>query len=296
MKEVVKKEIIKLLNTSIIYPIEDSPWLSLIHCVPKKGGVTVVTNEKNKLVPTSTITGWRVCIDYQKLNEATRKDHFPLPFMDQMLEKLADDQEKTTFTCPYGTNAYNSMPFGLCNAPATFQRCMIAIFKTCLKPPWKFSWMISYIWRFFDSCLLNLEQMLTRCKQAHLVLNWEKCYFMMMEGIVLGHKVSSAELEADKAKINIKFKKGADYVVADHLSRLENLNREELRDEDIDENFLDETLMNISSNDEEEIPWFTLVGKILRKGLMYAQRCKLFSELKHYSGMNRISSKCALMG
>ncbi|GJV62682.1 hypothetical protein Tco_1473510 [Tanacetum coccineum] len=89
MQEVVKKEIIKLLDTSIIYLIADSPWVSPIYCVPKKGGITVVTNENDELVPTRTITGWQVCIDYRKLNEATIKDHFPLLFMDQMLERLA---------------------------------------------------------------------------------------------------------------------------------------------------------------------------------------------------------------
>ncbi|GJW69597.1 reverse transcriptase domain-containing protein [Tanacetum coccineum] len=92
MQEVVKKEIVKLLDTGIIYPIADSPWVSPIHCVPKKGGITVVTNENDELVPTRTITGWRVCIDYRKLNEATAKDHFPLPFMDQMLERLTGNK------------------------------------------------------------------------------------------------------------------------------------------------------------------------------------------------------------
>ncbi|GJX64394.1 hypothetical protein Tco_0298737 [Tanacetum coccineum] len=82
MQEVVKKEIVKLLDTGIIYPIANSPWVSLIHCVPNKGGITVVTNENDELVPTRTVMGWRVCIDYHKLNEATAKDHFPLPFMD----------------------------------------------------------------------------------------------------------------------------------------------------------------------------------------------------------------------
>ncbi|GJS22562.1 reverse transcriptase domain-containing protein [Tanacetum coccineum] len=86
MQEVVKKEIVKLLDTGIIYPIADSPWVSPIHCVPKKGGITVVTNENDKLVPIRTVTGWRLCIDYHKLNEATAKDHFPLPFMDQMFD------------------------------------------------------------------------------------------------------------------------------------------------------------------------------------------------------------------
>ncbi|GJY25889.1 reverse transcriptase domain-containing protein [Tanacetum coccineum] len=179
----------KLLDTSIIDPIADSPWVSPIHCVQNKGGITVVTNENDELVLTRTVTGWRVCIDYRKLNEATAKDHFPLPFMDQMLERLTgnkyfcfhdgfsgyfqipinpNDKEKTTFTCPFGTYAYRRMPFGLCNAPATFQRCMLAIFHDMIEDSVK-----------------------------------EKCLFMVKEGIVLGHKVSGAELEVDKEKINI---------------------------------------------------------------------------------------------
>nr|GFA13669.1 reverse transcriptase domain-containing protein [Tanacetum cinerariifolium] len=152
--DVIKKEVKKLLDARLIYPISDSPWVSPIHCVPKKGGMIVITNDENELVPTRLVTGWRVCIDYRKLNEATLKDHFPLPFMDQMLERLAGneyycfldgfsgyfqilidpkDQEKTTFTFPYGTFAYKRMPFGLCNAPGTFQRCMMAIFHDMIE-------------------------------------------------------------------------------------------------------------------------------------------------------------------
>ncbi|KAG7548002.1 Integrase catalytic core [Arabidopsis suecica] len=154
LKEVVKKEILKLLDAGIIYPISDSTWVSPVHCVPKKGGMTVIKNSKDELIPTRTITGHRMCIDYKKLNAASRKDHFPLPFIDQMLERLANhpyycfldgysgffqilihpnDQEKTTFTCPYGTFAYKRMPFGLCNAPATFQRCMTSIFSDLIE-------------------------------------------------------------------------------------------------------------------------------------------------------------------
>ncbi|GKA18751.1 hypothetical protein Tco_0698666 [Tanacetum coccineum] len=141
--EVIKKEVIKLLDAGLIYPISDSPWVSLVHCVSKKGGMTVVENEDNELIPTRLVMGWHICIDYRRLNDATRKDQFPLPFIDQMLERLSrneyycfldgfsgyfqipidpQDQEKTTFTCTYGTFAYRRMPFGLCNAPGTFQR------------------------------------------------------------------------------------------------------------------------------------------------------------------------------
>ena len=198
--------------------------MSPVQVVPKKGGMTVVKNGKNELIPTRTVTGWRVCIDYKKLNKATRKDHFPLPFIDQMLDSLAghdfycfldgysgynqiaiapEDQEKTTFTCPYGTFAYRRMPFGLCNAPATFQRCMMAIFNDMVENIMEiFMDDFSVFGASFDSCLSNLGLVLQRCVETNLVLNWEKCHFMVKEGIVLGHRVSSQGLEVDRAKIS----------------------------------------------------------------------------------------------
>ena len=88
MKEVVRKEILKLLEAGIIYPVADSEWVSPVHCVPKKGGITVVPNDKDELIPQRIITGYRMVIDFRKLNKATKKDHYPLPFIDQMLERL----------------------------------------------------------------------------------------------------------------------------------------------------------------------------------------------------------------
>nr|GFB07904.1 reverse transcriptase domain-containing protein [Tanacetum cinerariifolium] len=189
-----------------------SPWVSPVHCVPKKGGFTVVENEENELIPTRLVTGWRVCIDYRKLNEATRKDHFPLSFMDQMLERLAEneyycflygfsgyfqilidprDQEKTTFTCPYGTFAYSRMPFGLCNAPDTFQRCMLTIFHDMVEKTMEvFMDDFSIFGNSFENFLSRLDKMLQRCEDTNLSLNWEKSHFMVKEGIVLGHKIS----------------------------------------------------------------------------------------------------------
>ncbi|KAK1697521.1 hypothetical protein QYE76_014218 [Lolium multiflorum] len=198
MKEVVRNEVLKLLEAGIIYPIADSRWVSHVHCVPKKGGMTVVPNDNDELIPQRVVVGYRMCIDYRKVNKVTKKDHYPLPFIDQMLERLsknthfcfldgysgfsqiavkAKDQEKTTFTCPYGTYAYRLMPFGLCNAPATFQRCMSAIFH--------------------GFC----ESIVERCEETNLVLNWEKCHFMVNEGIVLGHKISERGIEVDRAKV-----------------------------------------------------------------------------------------------
>ncbi|KAM2257798.1 hypothetical protein ACFX1S_002951 [Malus domestica] len=225
MMEVVKKEIIKLLDCGVIYPISDSHWVSPIQCVPKKSGVTVVENAENELVPTRIQTSWRVCIDYRKLNATTRKDHFPLPFLDQMLERLAghsfycfldgysgynqiviapDDQEKTTFTCPFGTFAYRRMPFVLCNAPTTFQRCMVSIFYDYVERIIEiFMDDFSVFGSSFDNCLDNLTLILKRCVETNLVLNWEKCHFMVKQGIVLGHIISEKGIEVDKSKIDL---------------------------------------------------------------------------------------------
>ncbi|GJS31187.1 reverse transcriptase domain-containing protein [Tanacetum coccineum] len=185
--DVIKKEVEKLLDARLIYPISDSPW--------------------------------------RKLNEATCKDHFPLPFIDQMLERLArndyycfldgfsgyfqipidpKDQEKTTFTYPYGTFAYRRMPFGLCNAPGMFQKCMLAIFHDMVEKMMEvFMDDFSVFRNSFKNCLSRLDKMLKRCENTNLCLNWEKSNFIVKEGIVLGHKISKNGIEVDKAKVDV---------------------------------------------------------------------------------------------
>ncbi|GKC67312.1 reverse transcriptase domain-containing protein [Tanacetum coccineum] len=163
--DVIKKEVEKLLDAGLIYPISDSPWVSPVHCVPKKGGFTVVENDENELIPTRLVTGWRVCIDYRKLNEATRKDHFPLPFMDQMLERLAGNE----YYC-------------FLDERSPTVACLSA---------YAMHWARSK------------DKMLQRCKDTNLCLNWEKRHFMVKEGIVLGHKISKNGIEVDKAKVDV---------------------------------------------------------------------------------------------
>ena len=181
----MKEEILKWLNAEIIYPISDCQWVSPVHVIPKKAGVTVTTNEKGEEIQTCLPTKWRVCIDYQKLNSTTKKDHFPLSFIDQILDRLAgssylyfldgyssynqitihpENQEKTTFTCPFGTFALRCMPFGRCNAPATFQRCMIAIFSDFLGDSLEvFMDDFSIFGNDFESCLAHLTKILEVC-------------------------------------------------------------------------------------------------------------------------------------
>nr|GEY02169.1 reverse transcriptase domain-containing protein [Tanacetum cinerariifolium] len=177
--DVIKKEVIKLLYVSMLYPISDSLWVSPIHCVPTKGGMTIVANENNELIPMRLVTGYfQIHIDPQ-------------------------NQEKITFTCPYGTFAYRRMPFGLCNAPGTFQRFMMSIFLDMIEKMMEvFMDDFSFFGDSFSSCLTNLDKMLNRCEEMNLVLNWEKCHFMCREGIVLGDKISKSGIEVDRAKVD----------------------------------------------------------------------------------------------
>ena len=153
--------------------------MSPVHVVPKKGEFTMIINEKNELIPIRNVTGWRVCLDYRRLNTATRKDHYPLHFINQMLDKFVghshyyfldgysgdnqvaiapEDQEKTTFTCPYDPFSFKMMSFGLCNALATFQRFMMSMFSDLVKETMEiFMVDFSVYGSSCEKCLENLE-------------------------------------------------------------------------------------------------------------------------------------------
>ncbi|GJR54549.1 reverse transcriptase domain-containing protein [Tanacetum coccineum] len=301
--DVIKKEVEKLLDQTPLNYRSLTSMGNPLHCVPKKGGMTVVKNDENDLIPTRLITGWRVCIDYRKLNEATRKDHFPLPFMDQMLERLAGnqfyyflddfsgyfqipidpkDQEKTTFTCPYGMFAYRRMPFGLCNAPGTFQRCMMAIFHD----------MIEKTMEVFMDDFSVFRDSFTTCLSQ----------FGQKEGIVLGHKISKSGIEVDRAKVDIiaklphptpvkefdvviRDKKGAENLAADHLSRLENPHQDKLENKETPENIPSKLLDRFALR--VDIPlgfadFATTSGNFIVKGMSSQQKSKFFKDVKHY--------------
>ncbi|GJR38469.1 putative nucleotidyltransferase, ribonuclease H [Tanacetum coccineum] len=170
VQDVVKNEIVKLLDSRLIYPISDSSWVSPIYVVPKKGGMTMVLNDNNELIPSHTM-----------LERLSRNEYYY--FLDGFLGFFQipialEDQEKMTFTCPYGTFAYRRMPFVFMDDLSVFGNS-------------------------FNSCPTNLDKMLARCEETNLVLNWEKFLFMEKEGIVLGHKISSSGIEVDKAKIAV---------------------------------------------------------------------------------------------
>nr|GEX03209.1 reverse transcriptase domain-containing protein [Tanacetum cinerariifolium] len=202
---------------------------------------------KNELIPTRLVMGWRVCIDYRKLTDATRKDHFPLLFMDQMPERLAgneyycfldgflgyfqipidpQDHENTTFTCPYGTFTYRRIPFGLCSAPGTFQRYVMAIFLDMIKKMMKVFMDDFLVFRnSFKTYLSHLDKMLKRCEDTNLCLNWEKSHFMVKEGIILGHKTSKNEIEVDKAKVDVITKLPHPTIVKECIEAFQTLKR-----------------------------------------------------------------------
>lgn len=202
LKYIFKEELQKLLNVGFIYHISIRKWVSPPIVVPKK-----------------VLGKWRIYVDFRELNKATLKDYFPLPFIDQVLDTLLgkqyfsfldgysgynqvhiapEDQDKTTFTCPWGTYAYRVFPFGLCNAPATFQRAVLGIFFDLIH-----GCVEVYMDDFtvygdtFSEALKNLEKVLIRCQESNLSLSHEKCKMLLTEGIVLGHHISAKGIQVD---------------------------------------------------------------------------------------------------
>ncbi|GJV14393.1 reverse transcriptase domain-containing protein [Tanacetum coccineum] len=237
--EVIKKKVIKLLDAGLIYPISNSPWVSPVYYVPKKGGMTVVKNEDNELIPT---------------------------------------------------------------------RCMMAIFHDMIEKTMEvFMDDFSVFGDSFSLCLSHLDKMLKRCKDTNLVLNWEKCHFMVKEGIVLSHKLSKSGIEVDRAKVDViaklphstfvkgvrKFdviirdKKLAENLAADHLSRLENPYQGDLKKKNINEAFPLETLRMIYFHGDSSTSWFAdianyHVGNFVVKGMSSQQKKKFFKDVRHY--------------
>ncbi|GJV46757.1 reverse transcriptase domain-containing protein [Tanacetum coccineum] len=275
--DVIKKEVEKLLDAGLIYPISDSPWVSPVHCVPKKGGMAVVTNDDNELVPTRLVTGWRVCIDYRKLNEATRKDHFPLPFMDQMLERLA------------GNEYYCFLDGFLYSGHAGFYRRFIKDFSKISRP------MTHLLEKntpfiFSEECIQAFQTLKKKLTEAPILIapNWDQPFELMCDasdyaiGAVLGQRIEKhfrpihyASKTMTVQKICCRFT----------LSRLENPYENVFDPKEINETFPLETLNAVNSY--QSTSWFADIanhhaGNFLIKGMSTQQKKKFFKDIKHY--------------
>ncbi|CAN6573210.1 unnamed protein product [Malus baccata var. baccata] len=323
MMEVVKKEIIKLLDCGVIYPISDSRWVSPVQCVPKKSGVTVVANAENELVPQRIQTGWRVCIDYRKLNTTTRKDHFPLPFIDQMLERFIKDfskvaqplcrllQKEVAFeftkectesfkqlkelltTAPIIVPPDWSLPFELmCDASDYALGAVLGQRKD------KRPHVIYYASRTLNDAQLNYSTTEKELLAVVFALDKFRSYLIGTKVIVFtDHAALKYLLTKKEAKprlirwilllqefdIEIRDKKGSENVVADHLSRMVH-NEESLP---ILETFPDEQLLSIKVS----APWYAdivnfLVSKRIPSEFTRHQRDKLRHDARF--GMPRV--------
>ncbi|GKC39624.1 hypothetical protein Tco_1052008 [Tanacetum coccineum] len=227
VQDVVKNKTVRLLDSGLIYPISDSPWVSPIHVVPKKGGMTVVLKDNNELISSLIVTGWSV--------------FFQIPI-------APEDQEKTTFTCPYGTFVYRRIPLRLCNAPTTFQRCMTAIFHDIMED-------------FMEVFMDNFSDAKPR------LIRW----VLLLQGFNIG----------------IKDKKGAENLAVDHLSRIESPNIGELAEEEIADKFLDEHLMILKAKLNDEEPWYAdyvnyIVKKVVPPKWTSERRKRFFSQVRNY--------------
>nr|GEW33649.1 reverse transcriptase domain-containing protein [Tanacetum cinerariifolium] len=295
--DVINKEFIKLLDADMIYPISDSLWVSPIHCVPKKGGVTVVANENNELIPMRLVTGWRVCIDYRKLNDATRKDHFPLPFMDQMLERLAEnelycfldevDRAKVDVIAklPHLTIVKGVRSF---LGHAGFYRRFIQDFSNFARPMTHLLEKETHF-IFSKECIEAFNTLKKKLTEASILVapDWNLPFELMCDasdyaiGAVAKPRLLRWVLLLQEFDITILDKKGSENLADDHLSRLENPHQDVLENKYINENFPLEALGSLTSN---STPWFTDIvnfraGNFIKKGLT-SQKKKKISKMK----------------
>nr|GFA09789.1 reverse transcriptase domain-containing protein [Tanacetum cinerariifolium] len=281
--DVIKNEVIKLLDAGMIYPISDSSWVSPIHCVPKMGGITVVVNENNELIPMRLVTGWRVCTDYRKLNDATRKDHFPLPLLDQMLER-------------------EGIVLGhkISKSGIEVDRVKVDDFSKIARP---MTHLLEKETPFIFSmeCIDAFNTLKKKLTEASILVvpDWNLPFELMCDasdyeiGVVLGqrkskhfqliHYTSKTMTETqihytttEKEMLAI----GSENLAADHLSRLENSHQDVLENKDINESFPLETLGSFTSHNT---PWFADItnfhaGNFIKKGLTSQQKKKFFKD------------------
>nr|GEW86563.1 DNA-directed DNA polymerase [Tanacetum cinerariifolium] len=267
--EVIKKEVIKLLDASMIYSISDSPWVSPIHCEPKKGRITIVENENNELVPTRLVTEWRVCIDYRKLNDATRKDHFPLLFMDQMLKKLAGNE----FYCFLdGVSDYMLQRCEDNNLVLNWENCHFMV-KERIVLDHKISKNELEVDRSKVDVIAKLSYPTT--VKDHSALK-----YLLRKQDVKSRLIRWVFL-LQEFDIIIRDKKGTENLAADHLSRLDNPHKDVFKNKDINKKFPLETLGKISSGSTS---WFAdfanfHAGNFIVKGMSSQQKNKFFKDV-----------------
>ncbi|GJU96975.1 reverse transcriptase domain-containing protein [Tanacetum coccineum] len=312
--EVIKKEVIKLLDDGLIYLIFDIPWVSPVYCMPKKGAITIIENEDNELIPTRLVMGWRVCINYRKLNDVTRKDHFLLPFMDQMLERLAgneyyyfldgfsgyfqipidpQDQENTTFTFPYGTFAYRRMPFGLLKEDIVLghkiSKSGIEVDKAKVDVIAKLPHLTSDLPYeiMYDASDYAVGAVLGQRKTKHFQPIHYASKTMTNAQQDAKPRLLRWILLLQEFDVIIRDKKGAENLAVDHLSRLENPHQDVLENKEITETFPLETLGMVTFRGDSSTPWFADIanyhaGNFIVKEISSQQKKKIFKDVKHY--------------
>nr|GEW44818.1 reverse transcriptase domain-containing protein [Tanacetum cinerariifolium] len=318
--DVIKQEVIKLLEAGLIYPISDSPWVCPVHCVPKKGGFTVLENEDNELISTRLVTGWRVCIDYRKLNEATRKDHFPLPnsfqsclsHLERMLKRCEDTNlclnwEKSHFMVKEGI----VLGHKISKQGIEVDKAKVDVITKLPHPTTvkvlgqrqdKHFRPIHYASKTMTEAKSNYTT--TEKEMLAVVYAFEKfrSYLIMNKSIVYKDHFALKYLFAkkdSKARLlrwvlllqEFTFKvidtKGAKNLATNHLSRLENPHQNVLDPKEINKSFPLETLNLVSTRGNQSTPWFAdfanyHAGNFVVKGMSSQQKSKFFKDVKHY--------------